>query len=255
MNIYHLNCGLLHAPPNPKASCHCLLLETEKGLVLVDTGIGMKDVQNPEGRINPEVIANAGFQFHEALTAVRQLEKMGFAPDSVRHIVLSHLDNDHTGGISDFPNAVVHVAKEEYEAFRQGSYRYSPRHLEHNPELQLYTDSTETWYGFEARSLVIPGLEDHYLIPLFGHTKGHCGVAVPDGDKWLFYVGDAYYLRAELETSPHPVDALAAMSAEDDTTRRHSLQKIRMLMQAHAQEIEIFGYHDFGEFKEPVPLP
>jgi hypothetical protein len=29
------------------------------------------------------------------------------------------------------------------------------------------------------------------LIPLFGHARGHCGVAVQTESGWLFHVGDA----------------------------------------------------------------
>jgi ribonuclease BN (tRNA processing enzyme) len=34
---------------------------------------------------------------------VRQVTRLGYWPTDVRHIVLTHLDPDHTGGISDFP--------------------------------------------------------------------------------------------------------------------------------------------------------
>jgi hypothetical protein len=30
-----------------------------------------------------------------------------------------------------------------------------------------------------------------WLVPLFGHTRGHCGVAIRNGSGWLFHVGDA----------------------------------------------------------------
>jgi glyoxylase-like metal-dependent hydrolase (beta-lactamase superfamily II) len=30
-----------------------------------------------------------------------------------------------------------------------------------------------------------------WLVPLFGHTRGHCGVAVRTASGWLFHVGDA----------------------------------------------------------------
>ncbi len=30
-----------------------------------------------------------------------------------------------------------------------------------------------------------------WLVPLFGHTRGHCGVAVRTEQGWLFHAGDA----------------------------------------------------------------
>jgi hypothetical protein len=43
--VHHINCGSPQAPPNPRVVCHCLLLEDEGGLALVDTGIGLLDMQ------------------------------------------------------------------------------------------------------------------------------------------------------------------------------------------------------------------
>jgi glyoxylase-like metal-dependent hydrolase (beta-lactamase superfamily II) len=87
-----------------------------------------------------------------------------------------------------------------------------------------------------------------FLVPLFGHTLGHCGVAVRAGDRWILHVGDAYYLRAELSTDDHPVSALASLRADDDAMRRESLTVLRRLTKDHSGEVELFGYHDFTEF-------
>ncbi len=250
MNIHHINCGILHKPPQPKAICHCLVLEAENGLALVDTGIGLKEVEDPEGRVGKEMIEMAGFQFHEELTAIRQIEKMGFTKNDVKHIILSHLDNDHAGGLADFPDATIHVASEEYQAFQKGSYRYLPQQIEHDPKFALYDCSENTWFGLEARKVALNFGAKICLIPLFGHTLGHCGVAIQQGSKWLFYVGDAYYLRAELEVDDHPVSELAKIRAEDNEKRLESLGRLRQLMKHHHEEVRVFGYHDSTEFPD-----
>lgn len=86
------------------------------------------------------------------------------------------------------------------------------------------------------------------LVPRFGHTHGHCGVAIRFEDRWLLHVGDAYYLRAELSTDDHPVSQLAALRADDDGQRRRSLSALCNLHHAHGSDVEMFGYHDFTEF-------
>lgn len=86
------------------------------------------------------------------------------------------------------------------------------------------------------------------LVPLFGHTLGHCGVAIQQGERWALHVGDAYYLRAELGTDDHPVSLLAASRADDDALRRASLGQLRRLARDHGHEIDLFGYHDGSEF-------
>jgi len=249
MKIHHLNCGFLHKLPSPKVGCHCLLLEVEDKLVLIDTGIGLLDVKNPKSRISAETIEAAGFQFHEELTVVRQIEDLGFTKEGVTDIVVSHMDNDHTGGVADFPNAVIHVSEEEYDEFsKSDSPRYSKEHFTHDPTFQLYTSSIErNWFDFEARAVNIHGSLEILLIPLFGHTAGHCGVAIPYNNKWIFYIGDAYYLRAELAIENHPVDALASMAAWDDGLRRKNLEKLRHLNHNHGGQIEMHGYHDLIE--------
>lgn len=247
MNIHHLNCGILHAPPYPKACCHCLLLEEDGVVALVDTGIGLWEVKNPKYTVGAELIDLAGFQFHEKLTAIRQIVKMGYPVNGVKHIILTHCDNDHCGGLADFPNAVVHVSAEEFDAFKKGSYRYSKLQFAHNPTVRTYSMNDAAFLGLPARKIDLPFRSDVLLIPLFGHTMGHCGVAVSNGDKWVLYIGDAYYLRSELDDGNHLVSELAQMRAENNELRIESLQKIKKLAAQYKEQVDFFGYHDFTE--------
>jgi glyoxylase-like metal-dependent hydrolase (beta-lactamase superfamily II) len=248
MKIHHLNCGVLHAPPNPQASCHCLLLEGSDCLTLIDTGIGLQDIAYPLERIGQTVIDAAGFQFHEELTAARQIERLGFRPEDVTDVVLTHADPDHAGGLADFPGAAVHISGEELARLEIGHWRYSPAQFLHQPRWVTHPPAVGRWFGLEARPLPLSTGGEVLLVPLFGHTLGHCGVAVRDRSRWLLHVGDAYYLRVELSTDDHPVSALAALRADDDVLRRASLAELRRLGRDHGAEIEMFGYHDFTEF-------
>ncbi|MGL4552852.1 MAG: MBL fold metallo-hydrolase [Gemmataceae bacterium] len=248
MIVHHLNCGLLHAPPGPRAACHCVLLELGGRLVLIDAGIGLEDIARPLERVGQPAIDAAGFQFHEPLTAVRQIERLGFRAADVTDIVLTHGDPDHAGGLADFPAAAVHVSAEELARLDGGHPRYSAAQFAHGPRWAAHGASAGRWFGLESRPLPLPGGADVRLIPLPGHTLGHCGVAVRLPGRWLLHVGDAYYLRAELSTDDHPVSVLAALRADDDALRRASLAELRRLAREHGAEVELFGYHDFGEF-------
>ncbi len=245
--IHHLNCGVLHTPPNPRASCHCLLIEDANGLALVDTGIGLQDVADPLERIGQPTIDAAGFQFDETNTAVRQIERLGFQAHEVKHVLLTHGDPDHAGGLADFPAAAVHASEEELAGVRGGHWRYSPPQFAHGPRWKAHPASTARWFGLEARSVALGFESEVLLIPLFGHTPGHCGVAVGQDVRWMLHVGDAYYLRVELTTDDHPVSALAAQRADNDALRRQSLDHLRRLARDHP-EVEMLGYHDFTEF-------
>lgn len=248
MKFHHLNCGLLHVPPGPRASCHCLLLELGGRLALIDAGIGLADIARPLERVGQPAIEAAGFQFHDRMTAARQVEQLGFQATDVTDIVLTHGDPDHVGGLADFPAATVHVSIEEHAQIGNGHPRYSPVQFAHRPRWATHAESGGRWFGLEARSVPLSGGVDVRLVPLFGHTLGHCGVAVQHEGRWLLHVGDAYYLRIELSTDEHPVSALAAMRADDDGLRRASLSELRRLAREHGGEVELFGYHDFSEF-------
>ena len=102
----------LHA----KVVCHCLLLETDQGLVLVDTGLGIQDYLHSKARLGNLVSRLGRIENKLELTAIAQIQRLGFSPQDVRHILVSHLDFDHAGGISDFPHATVHVLSSEYNA-------------------------------------------------------------------------------------------------------------------------------------------
>lgn len=242
-------------PGYPTVVCHCLLLEDQAGLALVDTGIGLLDVTNPVERLGQELIDLAGFQFHEEDTAVRRIESLGFSPEDVKHIVLTHCDPDHAGGLADFPSAQVYIAQEELAHLRSGHWRYVPRQFEHQPQWHPHESVSRKWYGLDARPVPLGLSSEVLLIPLFGHTLGHCGVAIQQDNRWLLHVGDAYYLRAELAQDDHPVSALASHRADNDEWRRSSLGELRRLFHDHSDEIDMVGYHDITEFPAQYPLP
>jgi glyoxylase-like metal-dependent hydrolase (beta-lactamase superfamily II) len=122
MRIHHLSCGtmcpyggrLMDGRPGPaRLVCHCLLIETDRdGLVLVDTGFGMNDVHHPTPRLSAFFLTSMRIELDESTTARRQVEALGFSASDVTHIVLTHLDFDHAGGIQDFPGAAVHVLEQ-----------------------------------------------------------------------------------------------------------------------------------------------
>lgn len=252
----HLNCGTLQRAGAPTVACHCLLVEDPSGLVLIDAGIGLCDVAEPARRIGAERVEQFGFQFDEALTAVRQLKARGHAPDAVRHIVLTHLDADHVGGLADFPTARVHVSERELAALRAGSARYAVAQFAHGPRWDPHgPGGVVPWFGLDSYPLPLGLAAEVRLVSLPGHTHGHCGVAVSRDGAWTLHVGDAYYLRVELERDDHPVSALSAAAAEDDARRRTTLRTLRRLQQEHGDRVEMFCYHDPTELPAPLGWP
>ena len=168
MKVHHLNCGTdcpfggalmdgRSKGPLGHLVCHCLLVETDaSGLVLVDTGYGVKDVREPFPRLSRPFAALLNIRLREQETALRQVEALGYSARDVRHILLTHLDFDHAGGLEDFPEARIHLMGAELEAAsheRRGfisKNRYRPMQFDEIREWRRYEGGGEPWFGFDS---------------------------------------------------------------------------------------------------------
>ncbi len=156
MRVHHLNCGTMcpFAVSGQHFVCHVLLLETDAGLVLIDSGYGTGDIAHPK-RIGP-VRRFLRPTFDPIETAIAQLRKLGHDPADVRHIVLTHLDIDHCGALGDFPDAQVHVLADEYAAATKpptlaDRSRYFPAQWAHGPSWVLHRPDGDSWEGLRCR--------------------------------------------------------------------------------------------------------
>lgn len=275
LRVHHLNCGTM-CPRGRRVVngdggllaagrmvCHCLLIETDQGLVLIDSGLGLADVNRPAATLSLGFRLLVRPRLHAEETAIRQVERLGYRPEDVRHIVLTHLDVDHAGGIRDFPWATVHVHAREYERAMLGAtanerQRYRSQQWVHGPDWATYTEVGESWFGFNAvREL--SGLPPQILlVPLAGHTLGHAGVAVDTGSTWLLHAGDAYMFYGEVEPEPRATPGLSLFQnllQVDPDARRRNLVRLRDLRAAHGDEVEIFSAHDHLELARYAQAP
>lgn len=78
--------------------CHCLVIESSDGLVLVDTGMGTEDMRHPYRRLGAPFKVGFGVKVDPTGTAIERIRGLGLDPADVRHIVPTHLDLDHAGG-------------------------------------------------------------------------------------------------------------------------------------------------------------
>lgn len=249
--IHHLNCGTFRPYAAPRMVTHCLLVERDEGLLLVDTGFGSDDLTDPRRLGQPfRAISRPVLDPHE--TAASRIRALGHDPADVTDIVLTHMDLDHVGGIADFPEARVHVHAHELDAARHPRLkergRYLPGQWAHGPTWVPHRDGGDNWFGF--RSVAALG-DDVVLVPLPGHSRGHQGVAVarPEGG-WLFHAGDSYFSAGDKRRPrqcPRTLRIYQNALAADNRQRRANLERVQELHAAHRDEVTVFCAHDADE--------
>jgi glyoxylase-like metal-dependent hydrolase (beta-lactamase superfamily II) len=273
MRIHHLNCisscplgGHLMDGRTPgvatrgKLCCHCLLFETRDCLVLVDTGFGLRDVAQPRTRLSAFFLALVSPEFREDMTAIRQIEALGFRAEDVRHIVLTHLDFDHAGGLDDFPHATVHMMQQERDhALLQKTWmdrqRFRPQQWGTRGHWRVYPASAgEAWFGFDCVRQLEGLPPELLLVPLPGHTFGHAGVAFETGDGSKLLAGDAYFFHREMDLErPWCTPGLRlyqTMLEKDRRARLANQQRLRDLRREHGGQVRVFCSHDPVEFEQ-----
>lgn len=253
MKVHHLNCGsFCPLLGNTDTVCHCLLLETNRSLVLVDTGVGHHVSEAPGMRMSRMNRWTLRPRFALEESALTQVRALGFTPQDVRHIVLTHLDVDHAGGLQDFPEATVHLHAPEHANANvvRADPRYDSRLWHQVAKWEAYEARGEPWFGLQAvREL--RGVSNVLLVPLAGHTRGHAGVAVETRDGWLLHAGDAYLEPVELDptaTARWRTRLAARLTSMVPTARRENVQRLRELRQTHGDVVSIFSAHSREEF-------
>jgi glyoxylase-like metal-dependent hydrolase (beta-lactamase superfamily II) len=270
MRIHYLRCGTdcpLGGPLFDGFSksvfglipCAAQLIETDEGLVLVDTGYGSEDVRHPHPRLSKFFHALLNIRFRREETAIHQIKAMGFSPSDVRHIVLTHLDFDHAGGLEDFPHARVHVMEAERDAAERKRHgfiarrRYRPAQWDNVRDWRTYAAGGEHWFGFDKVSQ-LDGLPPEILmVPLPGHTWGHAGIAVQADGKWVINAGDAYFYRRELDADRRRCTPglrfYQNLMEVDRNLRFQNQHRLRDLKRDQAKDVTIFCSHDQRELE------
>lgn len=221
--------------------CHVLLVESDNGLVLIDSGFGTRDCDDPGRRVGlSRHLIRPVLKPDEA--AVNQVERLGFRRADVRHIVVTHFDGDHIGGISDFPEAQIHVtAAEAFGALSSPSrgekFRFRAVQWAHGPKIVEHTPDGEKWRGFAAAKELVEVSPGIVMISLPGHTRGHACVAVDAGHRWLLHCGDSFFHHGTADGSAAMPRALAAFEWAVAFDRE-------MMRENHARLAELYGRHE-----------
>ena len=179
----------------------CFLIEHPEGLILIDTGIphnANAPVWFPPHM--PLIQRAAPFDIKSVDNEIgAQLRARGFTPTDVRWVVLTHLHQDHDGGLAHFPNAEFIVSRKEWQAAqglqgRLAGYFNFRWFAGFQPTLVDFSERDEVFEGHHT----LTQAGDVLLVPTHGHSAGHLSVIVYEHAHAILFGGDASYSQSLL---------------------------------------------------------
>ena len=177
----------------------CLLIESEAGLILVDTGYGDKLTPKQQAQLN----------LHGNFRLGSDLASVGHKPEDVAIVVDTHLHGDHCGGntmlaedgsiVPAFPNATymaqrLELADATYPNERTRNAYFAENFLplsnlcKGNHDAVLRVMNGDTQITSEVRTLTTPG-----------HTRAHQAVIVESAGETAIFMADAVPWAVTLE--------------------------------------------------------
>ena len=201
----------------------CLLINTGKNLILVDTGAG--SLAPSTGRL------------------VKNLRSEGISPQDIDMVVLTHAHPDHVGGITNaegqlvFPAARYFIGKTEWDFWMSGE-----------AEARLDQHSRDMLVGIARRSLgpikgrleaidteaeIVSGVG---TVAAPGHTPGQMGLTVSSEGQTLLCVSDVVLHPIHLE---HP-EWHAAVDTDPAQTK---VTRDTLLHKASVEQSLVFAFH------------
>lgn len=192
-----------------------LVLEhAREGIILVDGGYG-PEIRNARG-LKPWLYRRFIGAPKVGVTPAMALEHLGYAPEDIRHLILTHTHADHVCNLGIVPaDARIHMPRGAIEQFttactgdvprlRTGDFpellptRFIPQleAIEEKAPIRLEQDTGEDIFGYDL-------LGDYSLLatPMPGHADFHTGLMINGCKGWahpVVYGVDAAWTYEEL---------------------------------------------------------
>jgi glyoxylase-like metal-dependent hydrolase (beta-lactamase superfamily II) len=171
-------------------SVNAYLIRLGGRLILVDAGTG-------------ETLGPILFKLPDSLKAI------GYTPDQITDILVTHIHPDHTGGLAAggkkvFPNATVHVNKRELAYWTDHAAMAAAEEPTRSffasvePTLGPYVASGSVT-TFDGETQLFPGLR---AVPSYGHTPGQVAYHLEDGAERMIFCGDIVHVPAIQFSNP-----------------------------------------------------
>ena len=191
-----------------RGSLQNYLIDTGDEVILIDTGIPSG---TPEEAPDENSLVYTG---KDICTYMEALANLGYQPEQVTKILLTHKHSDHSGELKSFPNAKIYINEEECSADElQGINNIIP---------VKFTDGA--YYNFHESQKIADGI---YFIKAKGHTNGNSlVVAENDGLFYLFQADITYVDEALYENK-------LSVVFDDLSAARETLDRVREFVRSH----------------------
>ena len=187
-----------------RSSLQNFLIDTGSEVILVDTGF-KKDYAAPVKKLGAPLYM--GERVNDYMSS---LQALGYKPEQVTKVLITHKHNDHSDCISEFPNAQVYISPEDADALK----------LEGDNIVRA--EYGQPYHNFPNAMQVADGI---WFIEAKGHTRGNSIViAEVDGLYYMFH-GDVTYCDAALKANK------LSIIFEDKVAARETLDRVREFVQ------------------------
>ncbi len=191
-----------------RSSLQNFVIDTGEEIILVDTGMPKEVPQAVPDAATPIFMGVKGDDY------VTALRKLGYEPEQVSKILITHKHADHTGELRNFPKAKIYASVEECEAVELLRY----------PNLVPVAFCKKGYENFPAAEKIAEGV---WFVQAKGHTMGNSIVIVEDGGLYYMIHGDVTYTDEALYA-----DKLSVVY-EDLPAARETLDRVRAFIRSH----------------------
>lgn len=187
-----------------RSSLQNYVIDTGDEVILVDTGL---PAGTPEESPDETTAIYTG---HDVAPYLEALANLGYTPEQVDKICLTHKHADHSGELKSFPNAQIFVNEHEVDADELASI----------PNLVPVAFTDGAYKSFPESQRIAEGV---WFVRAEGHTKGNAIVIVEDADEGLFYMihGDVTYVDEALYANK------LSVVFEDLAAARETMDRVR----------------------------
>lgn len=185
-----------------RSSLQNFLIDTGSEVILVDTGF-QNDMKAPEKKLGaPLYMGEKLMDFMEAFTS------MGYKPEQVTKILVTHKHPDHTGALQYFPNAKVYISPEDADAMK----------LPEGGNIIRVQYKDGAYKNFPRAEKIADGI---WFIEAKGHTLGNSIIIAEKDDLYYMMHGDVTYCDAALKANK------LSVIFEDIDAARQTLDRVR----------------------------